>query len=232
MRIRKEANALAIYNARIIQVDAAETRRYAGLRKAQHFGEQNIRDACAEALLLIDVGGVWELYDYDCANHVVASQPPFTIAGNSIIKHLDGCERVICMAATVGLDIEREVTRKFERGEYLSSILLDAAATAAVEQVADEMEKHFALTFARDGFKLRWRFSPGYGDWALTEQAKLFNAAGAERIGLTLTSAMMLEPRKSITAIIGLERVTASQSSRQKNFCANCNRVDCPSRKF
>ena len=60
---------MAIYNARIVQVDAAETRRYAGLRKAQHFGEQNIRDACAEALLLIDVGDV---------NHVVKSEPNFT----------------------------------------------------------------------------------------------------------------------------------------------------------
>ena len=224
---------MAIYNARIVEVDAAETRRYAGLRKAQNFGEQNIRNACAEAVLLIDVGGVWEIYDYDCDNHVVKSEPPFTIAGNSIIKHLDGCERVICMAATVGLDIEREITHKFEHGEYLASILLDAAATAAVEQVADEMEKHFASTFARDGFKLRWRFSPGYGDWALTEQAKLFDAAGASRIGLTLTSAMMLEPRKSVTAIIGLERVTKVQPLQaSKKSCTNCDRVDCPSRKL
>lgn len=224
---------MAIYNARIIEVDAAETRRYAGLRKAQNFGEQNIRDACAEAVLLIDVGGVWEIYDYDNANHVVKSEPPFTIAGNSIIKHLDGCERVICMAATVGFDIEREISRKFERGEYLASILLDAAATAAVEQVADEMEKHFASTFARDGFKLRWRFSPGYGDWALTEQAKLFDAAGASRIGLTLTSAMMLEPRKSVTAIIGLERVTKAQPLQaSKKFCATCDKINCPSRTF
>ena len=222
---------MAIYNARIVEVDAAETRRYAGLRKAHDFGEQNIREAYAEALLLLDVGGAWELYDYDTARHTVASQPPFTIAGNSIIKHLDGCERVICMAATVGLDIEREVTEKFERGEYLSSILLDAAATAAVEQVADEMEKHFASTFARDGFKLRWRFSPGYGDWPLTEQSKLFTAANASQIGLTLTSAMMLEPRKSITAIIGLERVTKLQPSQaSKTTCATCERVNCPSR--
>ena len=222
---------MAIYNARIVEVDATETRRYAGLRKAQHFGEQNIRYACAEALLLSDVRGVWELYDYDSTNHVVKSEPPFTITGNSIIKHLDGCQRVICMAVTVGLDIEREVTKKFERGEYLASVLLDAAATAAVEQAADEMEKHFASTFARDGFKLRWRFSPGYGDWALTEQAKLFEAAGASRIGLILTSAMMLEPRKSVTAIIGLERVTKAQPAvTSKKTCATCDRVNCPSR--
>ena len=221
---------MPIYNARIVEVDAAETRRYAGLCKVPNFGEQNISDACAEALFLLNVGGVWELYDYDSQSHVVASEPPFTIAGNSIIKHLAACEKVICMAATVGFDIEREVTKKFERGEYLSSVLLDAAATAAVEQVADLMEKHFAATFARDGFKLRWRFSPGYGDWNLTEQAKLFTAANASQIGLSLSSAMMLEPRKSITAIIGLERVTSESSPSTKKSCATCDKIDCPSR--
>ena len=135
------------------------------------------------------------------------------------------------MAVTVGAAIEREVTEKFERGEYLSSILLDAAATAAVEQAADAMEKNFAATFAKDGFKLRWRFSPGYGDWALTEQEKIFTAAGAEQIGLRLTSALMLEPRKSVTAIIGLEKISASKKSSPKKSCAACDRFDCPARK-
>ena len=187
---------MPIYNAQILAIDVAETRRYAGLRKAKNFGEKNIRDACEEALLLIEVRGVWEVYNYK--NHVVESEPPFTIAGNSIIKHLDGCEKVICMAVTVGTQIEREINKKFERGEYLASVLLDAAATAAVEQVADLMEKNFAAKFSKDGYKMRWRFSPGYGDWNLTEQEKLFKICGAEKIGMNLTSAMMLEPRKSV----------------------------------
>ena len=96
---------MPVYNEQILEIDAAETRRYAGLRKAQDFGEQNILDACAEALLLIDVRGAWEVYDYDSANHIVASKPPVEIVGKSIIKHLDGCEKVICMAVTVGFDI-------------------------------------------------------------------------------------------------------------------------------
>ena len=218
---------MPIYNARILEIDAAETRRYAGLHKAQDFAEKNIRDACEEALLLLNVRGAWEIYDY--RNHIVASEPPIEILGKSIVKHLDGCEKVICMAVTVGAEIEREVTRKFERGEYLASVLLDAAATAAVEQAADLMEKNFAARFAKDGFKLRWRFSPGYGDWNLTEQAKLFKISGAEQIGLSLTSAMMLEPRKSVTAIIGAIR-NEELGIRNAN-CAACNKVDCPMRK-
>ena len=219
---------MPIYNAQILTIDAAETRRYAGLRKAQNFGEKNIRDACEEALLLIDVRGVWEVYDY--CNHTVAAEPPFTIAGKSIIKHLDGCDKVICMAVTVGFEIEREVTKKFERGEYLSSILLDAAATSAVEQAADLMEKNFAAKFSKDGYKMRWRFSPGYGDWNLTEQEKLFKICGADKIGMSLSSAMMLEPRKSITAIIGLCKELGTRNWELGN-CETCNKFDCSMRK-
>ncbi len=218
---------MPIYNAQILKIDAAETRRYAGLRKAKDFGEKNIREACEEALLLIEVRGAWEIYDY--CNHVVESEPPFAIEGNSIIKHLDGCEKVICMAVTVGFEIEREINKKFERGEYLASVLLDAAATAAVEQAADLMEKNFSAKFAKDGYKLRWRFSPGYGDWDLTAQEKLFKISGAEKIGMSLTSAMMLEPRKSVTAIIGLIR--NEELGIRNESCLTCDKTNCPMRK-
>ena len=222
---------MPIYNAQILEIDAAETRRYAGLLKAQDFGEKNIHDACQEALLLLNVRGAWEVYNYDSSSRTVGSEPPLIITGKSIVKHLAGCEKVICMAVTVGSEIEREVTKKFERGEYLSSVLLDAAATAAVEQAADVMEKNFAAHFAKDGFKLRWRFSPGYGDWDLTEQAKLFKICGAEQIGLRLSSAMMLEPRKSVTAIIGLEKISARKIFPSiKKSCETCDKLNCPSR--
>ena len=221
---------MPIYNAQILAIDAAETRRYAGLRKVPTFGEKNIIDACQEALLLIEVRGVWEVYGYDCAKHTVESRPPVTVAGKSIVKHLDGCEKVICMAATVGFAIECEITKKFERGEYLASVLLDAAATAAVEQAADAMEKHFAATFAKDGFKMRWRFSPGYGDWDLTAQEELFKIAGAEQIGMKLSSAMMLEPRKSVTAIIGLAKELGT-GNKKLGACKTCGRSDCHARK-
>ena len=220
---------MPIYNAQILEIDAAEVRRYAGLKKAQNFGEKNIADACAEALLLIEVRGVWNIYDYK--NQVVESKPPFTIAGNSIIKHLAGCEKVICMAATVGFDIEREINKKFERGEYLSSVLLDAAATAAVEQAADLMEKNFAAKFSKDGYKMRWRYSPGYGDWKLTAQEQLFKISGAEQIGMNLSSALMLEPRKSVTAIIGLRSIRNGELGIRNGACAACTKIDCQLRK-
>lgn len=222
---------MAIYNAQILEIDAAETRRYAGLKNAPTFDEKNISDACEEALLLLDVRGIYKIYEYDCENHLVKSSPEFEILGKSIAKHLAGCEKVACIAVTVGENIEREVTKKFDAGNYVSSVLLDAAATAAVEQAADELEKAIAREVSRESLKMRWRFSPGYGDWLLENQKKFFYITGAAEIGMTLTESLMLVPRKSVTAIIGLEKIISADSKvKTKKTCATCDNKNCPAR--
>ncbi|MBQ7704979.1 MAG: methionine synthase [Selenomonadaceae bacterium] len=222
---------MAIYNVQILKIDAAETRRYAGLKKAPTFDEKNILDACDEALFLLDVRGIYKIYDYDCEKHIVNSAPPFEILGNSIIKHLAGCEKVACIAVTVGENIEREVTKKFAAGNYVASVLLDAAATAAVEQAADELEKAIAREVAKESLKMRWRFSPGYGDWQLENQKNFFYVTGAPEIGMNLTESLMLVPRKSVTAIIGLEKIFSNnKNSKTKKSCANCDKKNCLAR--
>ena len=222
---------MPIYNAQILKIDAAETRRYSGLKKAPNFDEKNISDACEEALLLLEVRGIYKIYDYDCKNNIINSAPPFKIFGNSIIKHLAGCEKVACIAVTVGENIENEVTKKFAAGNYVSSVLLDAAATAAVEQAADELEKAINRVVAKESLKMRWRFSPGYGDWQLENQKKFFYVTGAPEIGMSLTESLMLVPRKSVTAIIGLEKIVSDKTNvRIKKSCATCDKINCPSR--
>ena len=219
---------MPIYNAQILKIDTKETRRYAGLMRAKNFDEKNILDACDEAVLLLDVRGIWKIYDYDAENNLVMSNPPFKLDGKSIIKHLANCEKVICIAVTVGEEIENEVTRRFSKGNYVQSVLLDAAATAAVEQAADSLEVAISQQISKDGYQMRSRFSPGYGDWALTNQENFFGITGADEIGMSLSSAMMLIPRKSITAIIGLEK-NFTEKAKSKS-CAACNKLDCPAR--
>ena len=224
---------MPIYNAQILNIDAEETRRYAGLQKAENFDEKNISDACDEALFLLDVKGVWKIYDYDRENNLVLSEPNFKIVGNSIVKHLAKCEKVACIAVTVGEKIENEVTKKFKQGNYVASMLLDAAATSAVEQAADSLEKAIEEKISRESYKMKSRYSPGYGDWSLYEQKNFFPLTGATEIGMKLSTAMMLIPRKSITAIIGLEKIVACDEEKilKKHSCESCDKLDCPARK-
>lgn len=224
---------MPVYNAPLLEIDAEETKRYAGLRKAENFDEKTIAEICEDALLLLDVRGIWKIYDYDCEKNLVLSEPNFEVKGDSIVKHLSGCEKVACMAVTVGEKIERQVTEEFRKGGYVYSMILDAAATTAVEQAADAMEKVIATDTAKEGYKMRWRYSPGYGDWSLTEQKKFFKITDAKEIGMRLSPALMLIPRKSVTAIIGLEKVTADKKvSGKKHSCETCDKKDCAARRI
>ena len=220
---------MPIYRPALSGVDAKETRRYAGLARAE-FDEAAILKACEECALLAAPRVHWELYDYDCKANVVCAEPPLILEGNSIRKHLAGAERTVFLAATIGEAVEEAVTRHFDEGDYAHSVLLDAAATAAVEQTCDACETMLRPQFAKEGYTMRWRFSPGYGDWDIHVQPELLRLTQAESIGVSLTESMMLCPRKSVTAVIGLVRGENGDKELPKG-CAICPKLDCPSRQ-
>ena len=223
---------MPIYNAPLLEIDQKETRRYAGLMTAD-FDEKMIADACLEARLLASPKGIWQSYEYDSKKQIVHADPPFQIEGKKIGSHLWGADRVILLSATVGEGIEDAVTKYFSAGRYAYSVLLDAAATTAVEQIADAMEKTIQPKAAAKGYSMRWRFSPGYGDWSIEQQPGLIRLSHAADIGVSLTESLMLYPRKSITAIIGLIRsdMACAQTVSTPKGCAGCNQVNCSSRK-
>ena len=221
---------MPIYRPALPFVDEKETRRYAGLTKAK-FDEAAIAAACEECALLAEPRARWEIYDYDCENNMVASNPPFFVEGNVIQKHLAGSERVVFLAANIGEAAEEAVTRHFNEGRYAHSVLLDAAATAAVEQVCDACETMLRPQFAKEGFSMRWRFSPGYGDWDIHAQPELLRLSRADIIGISLTESLMLRPRKSVTAVIGLLRGGTDAGKDAPKGCAVCPKRDCPFRQ-
>ena len=77
---------------------------------------------------------------------------------------------------------------------------------------------------------MRWRFSPGYGDWDVHAQPDLLRLTQAETIGISLTESFMLRPRKSVTAVIGLLRGADEKKDAPKS-CASCPKSDCPFRQ-
>jgi len=225
---------MPIYNAPLKKVDHAETRRYAGLNKAK-FDEEIIESACRDVQILAQPKGIWNLYDYDASNALVHADPPFLIEGKKIQKHLAASTKVVLLAATIGEAVEEEITACFKGGKYSYSLLLDAAATTAVEQAADELEKTIRQKIEPMGYDMVWRFSPGYGDWDIRFQPEMIRLSQANQIGISLTESMMLLPRKSITAIIGLvakqEIFACEHKSVEKHDCQICEKTDCLARK-
>lgn len=122
----------------------------------------------------------------------------FVLKGEDIWKHLDGCDEVYLFAATIGFGVEKQIARYFIEDKTLA-ILLDSAATCAIESYCDE------VCDTLDG-KLTYRYSCGYGDFPLDQQKEFCNLMDTFRkIGVFVAPSFMMSPQKSVTAIIGIK---------------------------
>ncbi|MDO4745789.1 MAG: vitamin B12 dependent-methionine synthase activation domain-containing protein [Bacillota bacterium] len=116
----------------------------------------------------------------------------------SLEKHLAGCHSAALMAVTLGVEVD-ELIRRTQVTDMALAVIIDTGASVMVEQLADECEKYIEGSYRTS------RFSPGYGDWPITEQARLLRYLDAGKaIGLTATRDSLMIPRKSITAVIGI----------------------------
>ncbi|NLM49823.1 MAG: methionine synthase [Clostridiaceae bacterium] len=123
--------------------------------------------------------------------------------GKSVINHLKGADKCAIFAATLGADIDREIA-VMQKTDITRALILDAAASALIEEVCDTAQNEIAGLAKREGRKITSRYSPGYGDLSLDYQQKILNMLDAQRkIGLTASTNNILLPRKSVTALIG-----------------------------
>ncbi|WP_405382625.1 vitamin B12 dependent-methionine synthase activation domain-containing protein [Phascolarctobacterium sp.] len=139
-----------------------------------------------------------------------------------LARHLKGCDSVLLLGATLGSKVDVAI-RRLALGSVAEGAAAQAVAAALIESYCDEVQAKVDT----GALQQRPRFSPGYGDWDLAEQAKLFPVLNcAKQIGLTLTDGMMMAPSKSVTAIIGLSESVECVW----NKCMTCGNVNCPYR--
>ena len=117
------------------------------------------------------------------------------------MKALSGCTDCILLAATLGAQVDALIRRAQVR-DMEQALWLDAAASAAIEEVCDTAQRQIAEQL---GQSLTHRFSCGYGDLPLSIQPQLCTLLdSAKSIGLSVSHSSMLTPVKSVTAILGI----------------------------
>lgn len=221
---------MPIYNGRLSKINIDEVKRYAGLRHSENFPENYVRDACREIQLLAIPKGIYQEYTYDSTTYTICSNPPIQVEGDSIRNHLAKSSKVYVLAVTIGEDVEKRSNDLFKQKQYTLGLLLDSAATTAVEQVADQLNEIINTIIIKQGYKPTWRFSPGYGNWSLDVQKDLAAIIKAEQIDISVTENQLLFPRKSVTAIIGC--MPSNECLTTQRGCSSCSQKNCPSRQL
>ena len=127
----------------------------------------------------------------------------FSIKSQHLAKNLEGCEYAIIFAATIGVYIDRLIT-KYSHISPSKALIMQAIGAERIEALCDE----FCCNIKKElKFELKPRFSAGYGDLSIDTQKQIFSLLNCQKnIGLFLNNSMLMSPTKSVTAFIGIKK--------------------------
>ena len=203
--------------ARLTGIDREEALRYLGYRGGALSDGLSEDLARCEKLLLETARPrmIWRLFDL--LSDGTLGGTDYRPGGNNVHAFLSGCEQVILMAATLGTEAEALI-RRTQKRDMADAVILDAAGSAAIENVCDNLCADLAAYFSPR--HLTGRFSPGYGDLPLSDQKTIFRILSLDRrIGVNLTEGGLMIPQKSVTAFVG---VMDRPRQEHRQGCENC----------
>lgn len=200
-------------------VDSDEVLRYMGCPPQQ--ADTSLRETVAQCThtLLEAVRPRWTHRAFSITQEQggVRLSSGLLLPGQDIAAHLQGCSQVVVFCATLSAQVDRLI-RQAESRDMLQALCLDCCATAAVEQLCDQIETHIHGEYPDCFFP--FRFSPGYGDLPLSVQGPLLTLLDAPRtLGLCASSSHILTPRKSVTALVGVSHAPIHHAKRS---CLSC----------
>lgn len=214
----------------LTRLDRAEAFRYMGY-KGGEIKESilKITEECEKSILgAIKPRVVYKIFDIAFTeNGVEIIGTPLIFKGSDIREHLSECSRCVLMCVTLSAEVDKLI-RSYEAEGMEKALIADALASSAVEQVCNKAES--LIHSAVGDYSFTWRFSPGYGDFPLDIQKEFISVTEADRkIGLTVTESLILIPRKSVTAVMG---ISEKAIPKKRRGCGCCNMKDkCEYRK-
>ena len=144
-----------------------------------------------------------------------------------LCKNLRNCGSAVIFAATVGVEIDRLIS-KYGLISPSKAVILGAIGAERIEAACNAFCDDIKGQKAKGGKFTRPRFSPGYGDLPLEFQKDIFSLLDCFRkIGLSLSESLLMSPSKSVTAIVGI----SDSPCRDTSGCLYCKNPDCNFRK-
>ena len=138
-------------------------------------------------------------------------------------------EHAAVALCTIGEALERRVAELWEARELPLASMLDSVGSGAVESLAEYVNDVLCQQ-ALPALKVTNRISPGYADWEVTEQSRLFRLCPGHAAAITLNEACVMTPGKSISLLVGAGR--AARVDHYFSQCARCWMPDCAYRRL
>jgi hypothetical protein len=145
-----------------------------------------------------------------------------------VFSQIRKADYVAVFLCTAGEEIGVRSRKAMQERDLLTGYIYDVIGSEVVEAAADLMQDDLERAAIASGLKITNRYSPGYCDWYVAEQHKLFSLVPNNFCGIRLTESALMDPVKSVSGIIGIGK----NVKLNPYTCGMCDMKNCIYRKI
>jgi hypothetical protein len=206
---------MELKNFNLITIDLPQSKIYSrlGFARGKTFVSKNQEDeyarfmAQAQELLKLQ-GAALRLAIVAKDAEKITLENKIVFKSISLAQLLKDCDEVFFLGATAGMAVHEAIRKCSASGEMTKAVVLDAVASECVDKALDWLMEYLGVELRRENKTFsRFRFSAGYGDFALDNQRFFYDSLNLAEYGVHLTAASMFVPEKTVTAVVGVKKI-------------------------
>lgn len=144
-------------------------------------------------------------------------------AGKLITRQLKAASSLVLFICTAGEGIGQRSQSLLHGDDPAKGYVYDVLGSVTVETAMDKIQEQLRDELLSSDMKISNRYSPGYCDWHVKEQHKLFSFFPEKHCGISLNSSALMHPIKSVSGVIGIGK----EIKFNKYHCEMCQSTTC-----
>lgn len=187
---------------------------------------QYVAEAILEAEVLCDIRGAFCISE---KNEFIANNSCISVdgiefgIGKTVAKEMRNSTSVALFICTAGKGISQRSQELLTGENPVLGYVFDVLGSMIVETAADRLQKEIRRIANSVDLLITNRYSPGYCNWSVADQHKLFSFFPPNCCGISLNNSALMHPIKSVSGIIGLGK----EVKFREYTCDLCSQIDC-----
>jgi hypothetical protein len=227
-------NKYSLLSFDVAQISISREKILRGLGMQLHDADEYLLDLIEQSVSvakeMLDAKGgyiVTDEFSINIDSHTIEIQGMMFDTHKQVTLLLKKSECLIIFACTIGDEIEKESKRQMALGNALEGYIFDLIGSEFAECVAEQIHNEIETKVAKKDLKVSNRYSPGYCNWPVSDQHKLFSVLDTANCGIKLTHSSLMMPVKSVSGLLGIGK----DLRRVKYKCDICTDKNCIMRK-
>ena len=155
-------------------------------------------------------------------NETIQIENQLFFPGKIVVSQLKEASKIAIYVCTAGSGISDLSKQKAAKGEEMTAYVLDVIGSVTVDKASGKLQEKILEEANQEGLNISNSFSPGYCNWNVAEQHKLFSLLSPQICGISLSNSALMYPVKSVSGITGIGK-HCKQTGYQCNWCTDRN---------